>query len=113
VLERGKITKGTGSVYKTVEVEFCYDSKNDHYGEKAIVRDESLYGSHSTYRVSSPLIKTEERALKVAEAILANLTMRPESVAEGVPSTVYTIVSFDTTLDDLKTVLTAWLKLWK
>tara|TARA_R110000765_G_scaffold345189_3_gene435480 strand:- start:430 stop:774 length:345 start_codon:yes stop_codon:yes gene_type:complete len=114
VLELGEITKGRGDIFKSVRVEFNYKSENDHYQEIAIVRDESLYGSHSTYTFSSPLVRTEKRALKIAEAILANLTLHPRVASEGkIPRTIETIISFDQPLDDVKKQLTLWSKLWK
>ena len=45
---------------------------NEIYRETAIVRDDSLPGG-ATYELWSPLIKTELRAVKVGERILANL----------------------------------------
>ncbi len=70
--ERGFYT-GNSDVFKEVRVEYNFDPINGVYREIAIVRDESLWGRNNVYTLQSPLIKTEKRALKVAEAILANL----------------------------------------
>jgi len=113
VAEHGEITDGKGDTFKSVKVRFNYDSLNDLYREIAIVRDESLYGSHSTYTFSSPLVKTERRALKIAESILANLTLHPGVAAEGeIPRTIETIIEFDRPLADVKRQLEAWSALW-
>jgi len=70
--ERGFYT-GNSDIFKEVRVEYNFDPINGVYREIAIVRDESLWGRNNVYTLQSPLIKTEKRALKVAEAILANL----------------------------------------
>ena len=55
------------------------------------------------YTLQSPLIKTEKRALKVAEAILANLN-RYRGLLNGdeIPRTTEIILSFDDPLDDFR-----------
>ena len=70
--ERGHYV-GDTDIFKEVRVEYNYDVIHNAYQEIAIVRDESLWGRNNVYTLQSPLIKTEKRALKVAEAILANL----------------------------------------
>lgn len=113
VAEHGEITDGKGDTFKSVKVRFNYDSLNDHYREIAIVRNESLYGSHSTYTFSSPLVKTERRALKIAESILGNLTLNPAAAAEGqILRTVETIITFDRPIAIVKHQLEMWSKLW-
>ena len=69
--ERGFYT-GNSDIFKEVRVEYNFDPIHGIYREIAIVRDESLWGRNNVYTLQSPLIKTEKRALKVAEAILAN-----------------------------------------
>jgi hypothetical protein len=85
---------GDKEIFKEVRVAFNYDPINDKFRETAIVRDESLWGRCNTYTLNSPLIKTEKRALKVAEAILANLN-RFGIGDGGVPKTNETLISFD------------------
>lgn len=100
VAERGISNQKDGAPFKEVRVEFNYDPINTRFREIGIVRDEAVWGSGSTYTLLSPLIKTEKRALKVAEAILANLQRYAElALNDGVPRTTETIVSFDEDID--------------
>jgi hypothetical protein len=94
VMAEEGFASGTSEIFKEVRVEFNFDPLNDKFRETAIVRDESLWGRNNTYTLRSPLIKTEKRALKVAEAILANLN-RFGIGAGGVPKTSETLISFD------------------
>lgn len=87
---------GNSGIYKEVRVEYNYDPAQKRYREIAIVRDESLWGKCDVYHLNSPLIKTEKRALKVAEAILSNLNMQEKSLSPGeIPRTTEIILSFD------------------
>lgn len=56
-----------------VEVNFNFDPVKNRYRSVAIVRDESVWGKQNYYTLNSPLIRTEKRALSVAEHLLANL----------------------------------------
>ena len=80
-----------------------FDPINSVYREIAIVRDESLWGRNNVYTLQSPLIKTEKRALKVAEAILANLN-RYRGLLNGdeIPRTTEIILSFDEPYEEFK-----------
>jgi ribosomal protein S27AE len=91
--ERGFYT-GNTDIFKEVRVEYNFDPINSLYREIAIVRDESLWGRNNVYTLQSPLIKTEKRALKVAEAILANLN-RYRGLLNGddIPRTTEIILS--------------------
>jgi ribosomal protein S27AE len=96
--ERGHYS-GDTPVFKEVRVEFNYDPIENKYREIGIVRDESLWGKCSTYTLVSPLIKTEKRALKVAESILANLNRF--GIGNGdMPRTQETLLSFDDSPED-------------
>lgn len=87
---------GNWGIYKEVRVEYNYDPIQKRYRELAIVRDESLWGKCDVYHLHSPLIKTEKRALKVAEAMLANLNMQERPLVPGeIPRTHELILSFD------------------
>ena len=86
---------GDGSVFKEVRVEYNFDAVHNAYRETAIVRDESLWGPCSTYMLMSPLIKTEKRALKVAETVLSNLNRSRDFSDDAIPATTETILSFD------------------
>lgn len=103
--EHGFYTSDSG-IFKEVRVEYGYDSVRDAYRETAIVRDESLPAHNNVYTLQSPLIKTEKRALKVAEAILANLN-RYHGLAKNdeIPRTTEFVLSFDEPLDVLKAKL--------
>jgi hypothetical protein len=97
--ERGIHTQKDGAPFKEVRVEFNYCPITQRFREIGIVRDESVWGSGSVYTLLSPLIKTEKRALKVAEAILANLQRYADILDDGIPRTTETIVSFDEDID--------------
>ena len=100
--ERGFYT-GNSDIFKEVRVEYNFDPINGVYREIAIVRDESLWGRNNVYTLQSPLIKTEKRALKVAEAILANLN-RYRGLLNGdeIPRTTEIILSFDEPYEEFK-----------
>jgi hypothetical protein len=102
----GKVVKEAGFAdhvedqpFKEVRVEFNYDPVEDRFREIAIVRDEAIFGSGSKYTLMSPLIKTEKRALKVSEAILANLQRYSNILEDGIPKTTEIIISFDEDVD--------------
>ena len=98
--EKGFYT-GTSDIYKECRVEFDFDSRLKVYRQIAVVRDESLPPGCNVYTLHSPLIKTERRALKVAEAILANLNRFRGLLGQGdIPKSTEFILSFD---DDLQT----------
>ncbi len=102
IVEKGHYT-GTSKdgVFKEVRVEFNYDPISSAFKEIAIVRDESLWGHHQTYTLQSPLIKTEKRGLKVAEAILANLNRYRGLLAkDGIPGTHEVLLDFDVSLEE-------------
>ncbi len=99
VLERGIHSSKDGVSFKEVRVEFNYDPINRRFKEIGIVRDESIWGSGNIYTLLSPLIKTEKRALKVAEAILANLQRYSDILDDAIPRTTETIISFDEDID--------------
>lgn len=64
---------GNTDVFREVRIEYNYDPINRVYRDIAIVRDDSLYGRCNVYTLQSPLIRTEVRALKVAEQLLSHL----------------------------------------
>jgi hypothetical protein len=92
---------GNGEQWKEVRVEFNYNPITDSFREIGVVRDESIQGVQTVYTLESPLIKTETRALKVAEAILANLNRYHGMVnGDGMVETREKVLSWD---DDLET----------
>ncbi len=100
VKEVGQADRGDNDApFKEVRVEFNYDPCTEKFREIAIVRDEAIWGTGSKYTLMSPLIKTEKRALKVAEAVLANLQRYSELGSEDdIPRCTEVIISLD---DDL------------
>jgi hypothetical protein len=87
---------GDSHVFREVRVEYSYDPETNVYRDVAIVRDTSLWESSSAYTLRSPLVRTEKRALKVAEALLANLN-RAASVIDRdeIPCASEAVLSFD------------------
>jgi ribosomal protein S27AE len=111
--ERGFYT-GNSDIFKEVRVEYNFDPIHGIYREIAIVRDESLWGRNNVYTLQSPLIKTEKRALKVAEAILANLNRYRGLVSgDDIPRTTEIILSFDEPFDEFSRRLTQLSKEWE
>jgi hypothetical protein len=93
--ERG-FHAGDAEVFKEVRVEYNFDPVSGVYRDLAIVQDVSLCGRSSVYTLQSPLIRTEKRALKVAEAILANLNRCPELIhKDEIPNATEVVLSFD------------------
>ncbi|MFP6579236.1 MAG: hypothetical protein VCC02_05465, partial [Myxococcota bacterium] len=68
----------------------------------------------NVYTLQSPLIKTEKRALKVAEAILANLNRyRGMLDSEEIPRTTEIILSFDDPFDEFAQKLEQLSREWE
>jgi ribosomal protein S27AE len=88
-----------------------YTGNTDIFKE---VRVECLWGRNNVYTLQSPLIKTEKRALKVAEAILANLN-RYRGLLNGddIPRTTEIILSFDDEFDEFSRKLQQLSKEWE
>jgi len=111
--ERGFYT-GNSEIFKEVRVEYNFDPTHGIYREIAIVRDESLWGRNNVYTLQSPLIKTEKRALKVAEAILANLNRyRGMLSGDDIPRTTEIILSFDEPYDEFSRKLHQLSREWE
>jgi hypothetical protein len=110
--ERGFYT-GDSEIFKEVRVEFNYSSIGDVFREIAIVRDDSLWGRGNVYTLQSPLIKTERRALKVAEAILANLNRYRGLInGDGMVESREIVLSWDDDLPTFTKKLAAVAKDW-
>lgn len=97
VVEHGSYT-GEGDIFREVKVEFDYTPIEGKYRSIASVTDTSLLRG-DCYTLKSPLIRTEKRALKVAESILANLN-RGSGIAEGTAHTNEILLSFDDSRED-------------
>lgn len=71
--ERG-IPERKGAVpFAAVRIEFNYDPSSKRYKGLAVVQDESWLGKYGTYTLQTPLVHTEQRALKLAEIYLCVL----------------------------------------
>ena len=78
------------------------------------MRDESLWGRNNVYTLQSPLMKTEKRALDVAEAILANLNRyRGLPSGDDIPGTTEIILSFDDDFEEFSRRLKQLSKEWE
>lgn len=89
-------SKGSLGIYKEVRIEYDYDPLQKKYRGLAIVRDESLWGECNVFYFQSPLIRTEKRALKVAEATLSNLNIQDRPLLPGeLPYATEMVMSFD------------------
>jgi hypothetical protein len=77
--------KGEGSFFRQVRVEFNYNPQVKKYLEAGIVAIENV-SEGNTYTLRSPLIKTEQRALKVAEQVLANLNCYGHNPSDTTPT---------------------------
>ena len=110
--ERGFYT-GNSDIFKEVRVEYNFDPITGVYRDIAIVQDVSLWGPSNAYTLQSPLIRTEKRALKVAEAILANLNRCPDLVKKDeIPNSAEVVLSFDDELPEFKRKLAKLAEEW-
>lgn len=87
--------RGEADNFKEVRVEFSYEPLTNTYRQTAIVRDDAIIGPANVYTLQSPLIQQERRALKVAEAILANLNRFNGLNRDEIPSTAEMILNLD------------------
>lgn len=102
-------------VFSEVRVEYDYRPSLEpwiHKGEYralAIVRDESVGANGNVYYVRTPLIRTEKRALAVAEGLLGNLSQYPLEVIEDQIGSRprETIIDFDLPKTEVKAKLAA------
>jgi hypothetical protein len=83
-LEVGETLNRTSLDFYQVRVEFCYDPDSDSFKSIAIVTDESMpKEGGNVYTLKSALIRTDKRALQVAEALLGNLMLATEDIFDG------------------------------
>ncbi len=115
VAEKGHYV-GTGARFKEVRVEFYWCPDEDKYQTTAVVRDDSIpdLGS-SVYTLETPLIRTEQRALKVAEAILGSLSRYRASMGdlEDVPRDPNRVLYFDDSREKFSRELGVLAKHWE
>jgi hypothetical protein len=118
--KRGHIEKergshlGAGKLFKEVRVEYNFDPVVGVYRDVGIVQDVSLWGRSNVYTLQSPLIRTEKRALKVAEAILANLNRCPEwAFKNEIPNTSEVVLSLDEPIEEFSRKLALLADEWE
>ena len=91
-----------GPIFKEVRVEYDYNPDDRKFHGLAIVKDNSVDPPASIYILKSPLIRTQKRALRVAEGMLATL-MRPAALKSGdIPSASEYVLSLDCDMETLK-----------
>ena len=96
--ERGFYT-GNSDIFKEVRVEYNFDPINGVYREIAIVRDDSLVDGN-VYHYYTPMVKTEKRALILAERFLGSLNQSPGFQESGeMPPTGENMFSWDDSLE--------------
>lgn len=113
VEEKGTADGEADQSFKEVQVKFNYDPINEVFRETAIVRDESIFGSGRTYTFSTPLVRTERRALKVAETMLSNLQMDLDWSEDVIPQATEMTLDMSSTLVEFQTQLTFMEDQWK
>jgi ribosomal protein S27AE len=105
--------EGKSEHWKEVRVEFDYDPLQGIYRSVAIIIDNSLVGSHNVYTLRSPLIRTDKRASKVAENLLATLQAFKEIEEDCIPRAMPKDVHFDASLEEVKRELDIISKSWE
>jgi hypothetical protein len=111
--ERGFYTGGYDPV-REVRVEYDFDVFNGTYRKVAIVRDEGLADRHKVYTLKSPLIQGQKRALRIAEAILANLRRHREWFQDDeVPCMDESTLSWDEPLEMFQEKLQRLAEAWE
>ena len=100
--------------FKEVRIKFDYTPIGSEFRQTAVVRDNSLSGEHLIYTLQSPLVKTETRALKMAESILANLNCcRDRLDLTEIPGTSERVLSFDDPFEEFSRKLGLLSKDWE
>jgi hypothetical protein len=80
VLESGETDNDYSLDFWQVRVEFCYDIATRTYRSIAIVSDETMPKEGNVYTLRCPIVKTEKRALMMAESILGSLMRADDSI---------------------------------
>lgn len=89
-------------IFREVRVNYDFDPIELRYRCTAIVRNDDIeVAERNVYTLSSPLIKTEKRGLKVAEATLSNLEYARLDGAM-IPKITEHIIQFDASSDEWK-----------
>lgn len=99
--QRDAVDDISASLYTTTIVNFDYTPADKRYRSQAIIKMEHCREGKA-YTYSSPLIKTQARALKMAESLLAALNNGTSSADLLLGETV---LSFDQSATEFKVVL--------
>jgi hypothetical protein len=100
--ENSKVS-GFGYKFTECRVEFSFDPLERCYRSVAIVKEEGKEAIQGrTYTLYSPLIKTEKRALKIAEGLLGRLQERREVKDGDIITTTERILLWDEPMDVYK-----------
>lgn len=102
LIESGSFT-GQGK-FNEVRIEFGYDPANDKFDGVAIIKDNAAAGG-SVFTLKSPLIRTDNRALRVGEGMLANLRRHPVIEQGEIPRTDEMVLSWDADAKQMKAQL--------
>jgi hypothetical protein len=94
-MERGFLT-GESGIIREVRVQYNFDPRKERYRATAIVRDETLPDGLDLYTRLSPLTRSEESALGLAEALFVQLNRSRGPSDEGdIPRAAAFVLSFD------------------
>jgi hypothetical protein len=94
---------GFGERFTECRVEFLFDPLEKKYRSIAIVKEEGKKAIQGKiYTIYSPLIKTEKRALKIAEGLLARLQERREVKDGDIITTTENILLWDEPMEVYK-----------
>jgi len=91
-----------GAARNVLRVEFNFDPITQTYRDVAIVIDHSLDNSHNVYRMKTPLVKTDRRALRIAESLLATLHQTSGLEQGEIPRSTERTINFSDSLDEIK-----------
>lgn len=104
VMEYGETDNDFSLDFWQVRLEFCYDVTFDTYRSVAVVTDEDMSKEGNIYTLYTPLVKTEKRALLMAEAMLGTLMKADDSLfAKGyIPKDQVYNIDFDKPLAEIQ-----------
>ena len=102
-------SENSSRIYKEVRVEFDYNPIEKCFAQTAVVRDESLWGRNNAFHYSTPLVKTQKQALRMAEGMLAALNQLGENTStDEMPRYSETRLDWDESLPLFKSNCNHW-----
>ena len=104
VMEYGETDNDYTLDFWQVRIEFNYDVVLDKYQGLAILSDEAMPKDGNIYTLYTPLVKTEKRAIALAEQLLGTLMRTDDSIfAKGfIPKDTTYNLDFDKPLAEVK-----------